>query len=61
MSGRMLLHCGPDIEWAEVCDPLRRSMRAATVAEGWAQSVEEADRILVDGTVRLEPATGTTP
>ena len=40
----------------EVCDPLRRSMRAATVAEGWAESVEEADRILADGTVRLEPA-----
>ena len=31
-------------------------MRAATVAEGWAESVEEADRILADGTVSLEPA-----
>ena len=39
---RTLLHCGPAIEWADVCDPLRRSMRAATVAEGWAESVEEA-------------------
>jgi Protein of unknown function (DUF1116) len=56
VSGRMLLHCGPEIEWAQVCDPLRRSMRAATVAEGWAESVEEADRILADGTVRLQPA-----
>ena len=56
VSGRMLLHCGPEIEWAQVCDPLRRSMRAATVAEGWAESVEGADRILADGTVRLEPA-----
>jgi hypothetical protein len=56
VSGRMLLHCGPEIEWAQVCDPLRRSMRAATVAERWAESVEEADRILADGTVRLQPA-----
>jgi hypothetical protein len=56
MPDRTLLHCGPGIEWAEVCDPLRRSMRAATVAEGWAQSVEEADRKLADGTVRLQPA-----
>ena len=56
MSGQTLLHCGPAIEWADVCDPLRRSMRAATVAERWAESIEEADRILADGTVRLEPA-----
>jgi hypothetical protein len=56
LPDRTLLHCGPVIEWAEVCDPLRRSMRAASVAEGWAQSVEEADRILADGTVKLQPA-----
>jgi hypothetical protein len=56
VSGRMLLHCGPEIEWAQVCDPLRRSMRAATVAEGWAESVEQADRLLADGTVTLQPA-----
>jgi uncharacterized protein DUF1116 len=56
VSGRMLLHCGPEIEWAQVCDPLRRSMRAATVAEGWAETVELADRVLADGTVRLQPA-----
>jgi Protein of unknown function (DUF1116) len=56
LSGQTLLHCGPSIEWREVCDPLRRSMRAATVAEGWAQSVEQADRLLAEGTVMLEPA-----
>ena len=33
----------------EVCDPLRRSMRAAVVAEGWAADVEEAGRLLADG------------
>jgi hypothetical protein len=56
LSGRTLLHCGPAIEWDRVCDPLRRSMRAATVAEGWADNVEQADRLLAAGTVRLEPA-----
>ncbi len=56
VTGRMLLHCGPEIEWTDVCDPLRRSMRAATVAEGWAESVEQADRILADGKVSLAPA-----
>jgi hypothetical protein len=56
VSGQVLLHCGPAIGWTEVCDPLRRSMRAATVAEGWAADVDEADTLLAAGTVRLEPA-----
>ena len=56
LSGQVLLHCGPAIAWPDVCDPLRRSLRAATVAEGWALDVEQADRLLAAGTVRLEPA-----
>ncbi|MDN5751243.1 MAG: DUF1116 domain-containing protein, partial [Pseudonocardia sp.] len=53
---RTLLHCGPAIGWDRVCDPLRRSMRAAAVAEGWASDVDEADGLLADGTVALAPA-----
>jgi hypothetical protein len=56
VGARTLLHCGPAIEWEQVCDPLRRSMRAAVVAEGWAGDVEEADRLLRDGGVDLQPA-----
>jgi hypothetical protein len=55
LTGRVLLHCGPEINWPDVCDPLRRSMRAATVAEGWAADVDQADRMLATGAVRLEP------
>jgi hypothetical protein len=55
-DGRTLLHCGPAIEWPDVCDPLRRSMRAATVAEGWAADLAGADALLRSGKVRLEPA-----
>lgn len=56
MDGRTLLHCGPAIRWPQVCDPLRRSMRAAVVAEGWAADTTEAQRQLETGQVRLEPA-----
>lgn len=56
LSDRTLLHCGPRLEWDRVCDPLRRSMRATTVAEGWADNVGEADRLLADGAIHLEPA-----
>lgn len=54
--GRTLLHCGPPITWSDVCDPLRRSMRAAVVAEGWAEDISQAGRMLAGGTVLLAPA-----
>ena len=49
MSDRMLLHCGPAssgrtsaTRYAARCVP--------PVSEGWAKTVEEADRMLADGT-----------
>ena len=56
LEGRMLLHCGPPVDYADACDPLRRSMRATVVAEGWAATVEEAGRQLADGEVVLDAA-----
>lgn len=56
VRGRTLLHPGPPIDFDQVCDPLRRSMRATVVAEGWAADVEEAQRLLAGGDVALEPA-----
>lgn len=53
---KTLLHCGPAITWDRVVDPLRRSLRAAVCAEGWADTPAVADRLLADGEVRLEPA-----
>jgi hypothetical protein len=55
-EGQVILHCGPPIEIERVPDPLRRSMRAAVVAEGWADTPASADVLLADGTVRLESA-----
>lgn len=51
-----ILHCGPPIAWAEMCDPLQRSVRAAVVAEGWVPDRDAADRMLRDGEIRLEAA-----
>ena len=56
LPDRTLLHCGPAIGYADVTDPLRRSMQAATVAEGWAASPEQADGLLRAGEVGLSPA-----
>lgn len=56
LGERTLMHCGPRIDFERVCDPLRRSMRAAVVAEGWAADVSAADDLLATGDVVLEPA-----
>ena len=51
-----ILHCGPRIAWADMCDPLRRSVRAAVVAEGWAPHTDAVDGMAQAGEIRLEPA-----
>jgi hypothetical protein len=51
-----LLHCGPAIDYEDAPDPLRRSMRAAAVAEGWAAGPEQADGLLGRGEIGLSPA-----
>src|SRR5207249_3771881 len=55
-ADRTILHCGPPIGWADVCDPLRRSIRAAVMAEGWAGDPDEAGRLIETGAVEIEPA-----
>ena len=56
LDDQTILHCGPPIGWTDMCDPLRRSVRAAVMAEGWAPSRSDADRLLAAGEIRLESA-----
>jgi hypothetical protein len=56
VDGRTILHCGPALDWAEFCDPLRRSVRAAVMAEGWAANPDAAEALIGDGGVRLDAA-----
>ncbi len=56
MSDRTLLHCGPAIEWDRMCDPLRRSITAAVVAEGWAADVDAAAVAVARGDVEIAAA-----
>jgi hypothetical protein len=56
VAGQMLLHCGPPLPYPEHADPLRRSMRAAVVAEGWASDPAEADQLLRTERIALDAA-----
>ena len=56
LGERALLHCGPALSYPQAPDPLRRSMQAAAVAEGWATSPAEADAMLLSERIGLSPA-----
>ena len=56
LTDQALRHAGPALDLADVGDPLRRSMRAAVVAEGWAEDPEAADALLASDEVALGPA-----
>ncbi len=53
---RTVLHCGPPITYQRMCDPLRRSVRAAVMAEGWASTPEAADAMARSGDLHLASA-----
>jgi hypothetical protein len=52
---RTLLHAGPPIEWADASGPLRGALIGACLFEGWADTVEDAERLLAAGEVALDP------
>ena len=56
MTDRTILHSGPQLEGPEVCDPLRRSVRATVMAEGWARDRDEAENLVASGGVTLDSA-----
>lgn len=56
LEDRTILHSGPPLAWDDFCDPLRRSVRAAVVAEGWAPDPDRAGALLDRGEIRVTPA-----
>jgi hypothetical protein len=55
LPDRMLLHAGPPIEWADASGPMRGALIGACLFEGWADTAEEAERILAAGEITLDP------
>ncbi|HET8779055.1 MAG TPA: DUF1116 domain-containing protein, partial [Agromyces sp.] len=52
---RILLHAGPPIEVARMCGPMRGALIGATLFEGWAQTPDEAIRLLEAGEIAVAP------
>ena len=42
---RRILHSGPPIDWDDMCGPQRGAITGAILYEGWADSLESAERL----------------
>ncbi|MFI9560146.1 DUF1116 domain-containing protein [Nonomuraea endophytica] len=52
---RTFLHAGPPITWDRASGPMRGALIGATLLEGWATGEREANDLLADGRIALEP------
>jgi len=52
---RRILHSGPPIEWAGMCGPQQGAITGAILYEGWADSLESAERLAASGAIALDP------
>jgi hypothetical protein len=55
LRDRMLLHSGPPLTWETASGPMRGALIGACLFEGWADDVEDAERILAAGEITLDP------
>ena len=54
-EGKVILHAGPPIQYENMPDPVQGSCVGAALFEGWAQTEEEARKILGSGEVTFIP------
>jgi hypothetical protein len=55
MRDRMIMHSGPPVAWKDMCGAQRGALIATVLFEGWAATVDEANRLLDAGRIDLEP------
>ena len=53
---RTVLHSGPPIAFADMCELHRRGMIGAALLEGWAGNAAEAANMLESGAIRVDSA-----
>jgi hypothetical protein len=53
MKRRSIFHAGPPIEWRRMCGPMRGAIVGTMIYEGWANSSEEAEKLVEEGEIEL--------
>ena len=55
MQKEMILHSGPPIGWDRMCGPTRGAIIGAMIYEGFATTLEEAEKVASSGKIRYAP------
>lgn len=55
MKDYLLLHAGPPITWEKASGPMRGAIIGAIIYEEWADTPEEAEKLVTSGQIVLEP------
>jgi hypothetical protein len=55
MKKRSIFHAGPPVDWKRMCGPMRGAVAATMIFEKWANSWEEAVKLVENGEVELSP------
>ncbi|MEH6533233.1 MAG: DUF1116 domain-containing protein [Photobacterium frigidiphilum] len=52
---KLILHAGPPIAWKDMCGPVQGAILGAILFEKWADNLEQAEALIVQGEVAFEP------
>jgi hypothetical protein len=55
MEGRLITHSGPPIEWSRMCGAQQGAVIGQVLFEEWAESPDEARKLIEAGEINLEP------
>ena len=55
LDDRTLLHSGPPLSWETASGPMRGAFVGACLFEGWADTPEDAERLLAGGEIAFDP------
>lgn len=53
MDKRTIGHAGPPLEWKDMCGPLKGAILGAAVYEGMAETLEEAEKMVLAGEIKF--------
>lgn len=55
MKKRSIFHAGPPVDWKRMCGPMKGAIAGTIIFEKWANSWEEAVKLVESGEVELSP------
>ncbi len=55
LRDRMVLYSGPPSDWSRMCGAQKGAVIGMLLFEGWAESKEEAARLIEEGAIHFEP------